>query len=69
MKRLVMTFYSELENKRRRIVLNEPKDDLTPEQIMNAMQTLISSKVLDPSYAVERATVVETNTNEFFDLI
>ena len=69
MKRLVMTFYSEVENRRRRITLNEPKDDLTPDQIMNAMQTLVDAKVLDPSYVIERATIVETNTNEFFDLV
>lgn len=69
MKRLVMTFYSEVENRRRRITLNEPKDDLTPDQIMNAMQALVDAKVLDPSYVIERATIVETNTNEFFDLV
>jgi len=68
-KRLVMTFYSEVENRRRRITLNEPKDDLTPDQIMNAMQALVDAKVLDPSYVIERATIVETNTNEFFDLV
>jgi len=68
-KRLVMTFYSEVENRRRRITLNEPKDDLTSDQVMNAMQALVDAKVLDPSYVIERATIVETNTNEFFDLV
>ncbi|ACM22197.1 DUF2922 domain-containing protein [Thermotoga neapolitana] len=68
MKRLYLDFYNETENKRRRIIVNDPVEGLTAEQVQSAMQTLLDSKVLE-GYAIDRAVVVETSSNEFFDLI
>ncbi|KHC90348.1 hypothetical protein Mc24_08309 [Thermotoga sp. Mc24] len=68
MKRLYMDFYNEAEGKRRRIVVNSPADGLTADQVQEAMQTLLDSKVLE-GYVIDRAVIVETNSNEFFDLI
>ncbi|AAD35720.1 hypothetical protein THMA_0652 [Thermotoga maritima MSB8] len=68
MKRLYMDFYNEAEGKRRRIIVNSPADGLTADQVQTAMQTLLDSKVLE-GYAIDRAVIVETNSNEFFDLI
>ncbi|ABQ46321.1 MULTISPECIES: DUF2922 domain-containing protein [Thermotoga] len=68
MKRLYMDFYNEAEGKRRRIIVNSPADGLTADQVQAAMQTLLDSKVLE-GYTIDRAVIVETNSNEFFDLI
>ncbi|PLV56761.1 DUF2922 domain-containing protein [Thermotoga sp. SG1] len=68
MKRLYLDFYNETENRRKRIIVNDPVEGLTAEQVQSAMQTLLDSKVLE-GYAIDRAVIVETNSNEFFDLI
>jgi hypothetical protein len=48
--------------------VNSPADGLTADQVQAAMQTLVDSKVLE-GYTIDRAVIVETNSNEFFDLI
>ncbi|PLV59340.1 DUF2922 domain-containing protein [Thermotoga sp. KOL6] len=68
MKRLYLDFYNEAEGKRRRITVADPIDGLTADQVQSAMQSLLDAKVLE-GYAIDRAVVVETNSNEFFDLI
>ena len=69
MKRLFMDFVDPATGDRRRIILNSPKDGITSEEVQNVMENLIVYKVIPSSFQVDRAAIVETNTNEFFDLI
>jgi len=69
MKRLFMDFVNPETGDRRRITLNSPKENLTAEEVQNVMEDLIAYKVIPLSFQIDRAAIVETNTNEFFDLI
>jgi len=67
-KRLFMDFVNPA-GERRRITLNSPKENLTAETVQNVMEDLITYKVISSDFQIDRAAIVETNTNEFFDLI
>ncbi|WP_448531942.1 DUF2922 domain-containing protein [Pseudothermotoga sp.] len=69
MKRLFLDFVSEENGKRRRITVPNPKEDLTSEQLSQAMDMLISLGALPSTFVKDRAAIVETTTNEFFNLL
>jgi hypothetical protein len=69
MKRLFLDFVSEENDKRRRITVPNPKEDLTSEQLSQAMDMLISLGALPSTFVKDRAAIVETTTNEFFNLL
>lgn len=69
MKRLYLDFVNQAEGKVRRIVVPNPADDLTSEQVSEAMDMLIALGAVPAGYVKDRAAIVETNTNEFFNLI
>ncbi|RKX42445.1 MAG: DUF2922 domain-containing protein [Thermotogae bacterium] len=69
MKRLYLEFVNQADGKRRRVVLNEPSEDLDATSVEAAMDQLIALHVVSSNYVKDRAAIVETNTNEFFDLI
>ncbi|KAF2958121.1 MAG: DUF2922 domain-containing protein [Pseudothermotoga sp.] len=69
MKRLFLDFVNQTEGKRRRITIQSPKENITSEQVSQAMDTLISLGVVPTGYVKDRAAIVETNTNEFFNLL
>lgn len=69
MKRLFLDFVDQVEGKRRRITIQSPKEDLTSQQVSDAMDTLISLGVVPSTYTKDRAAIVETTTNEFFNLL
>ncbi len=69
MKRLFLDFVDQVEGKRRRITIQSPKEDLTSQQVSEAMDMLISLGALPNTYVKDRAAIVETNSNEFFNLL
>lgn len=69
MKRLFMDFVNPQDGRRRRIVVQAPREDLTAEQVSQAMDQLITLGAVPSGYVKDRAAVVETTSNEFFDLI
>lgn len=69
MKRLFLDFVNQTDGKRRRIVIPNPKETLTGEQVSQAMDSMISLGVVPQGFVKDRAAIVETNTNEFFNLI
>lgn len=69
MKRLFLDFVSQTDGKRRRITVPNPKQDLTSEQVSQAMDMLISLGAIPSGYVKDRAAIVETTTNEFFNLL
>ena len=69
MKRLFLDFVNQTDGKRRRIVIPNPKETLTAEQVSQAMDSMISLGVVPEGYVKDRAAIVETSTNEFFNLI
>lgn len=69
MKRLFLDFVNQTDGKRRRITIQSPKEDLTSQQVSNAMDTLISLGVVPNTYVKDRAAIVETTSNEFFNLL
>jgi len=69
MKRLFLDFVNQTDGKRRRIVIPNPKETLTGEQVSQAMDSMISLGVVPQGYVKDRAAIVETSTNEFFNLI
>ncbi len=69
MKRLLLDFVNTADGKRRRIVVPEPKDDLTAEFVGQVMDSLIQQKALPSGFVKDRAAIVETNTDEFFNLL
>ena len=50
-------------------MLNEPSENLDAISVETAMDQLIALHVVPSGYVKDRAAIVETNTNEFFDLI
>ena len=67
MKRLVMTFRTS-DGRSRTYYLNDPVDNINPTDVQNLMNGMIG--VIVPSdWQVDRAAVVDTQTNELFDLI
>ncbi|KAF2958613.1 hypothetical protein AS159_02700 [Thermotoga sp. Ku-13t] len=69
MKRLFLDFVNQTDGKRRRITVPNPKLDLTSEQVSQAMDMLISLGAIPSGYVKDRAAIVETTTNEFFNLL
>ncbi|AEH51558.1 DUF2922 domain-containing protein [Pseudothermotoga thermarum] len=69
MKRLLLDFVNTLDGKRRRIVIPEPKEGLTAEYVSQVMDRLIEQKALPEGYVKDRAAIVETTTDEFFNLL
>lgn len=69
MKRLFLDFVNQTDGKRRRIVIPNPKATLTSEQVSQAMDSMMSLGVVPEGYVKDRAAIVETNTNEFFNLL
>ncbi|WP_028844010.1 DUF2922 domain-containing protein [Pseudothermotoga elfii] len=69
MKRLFLDFVDQVEGKRRRITIQSPKEDLTSQQVSDAMDTFISLGVVPSTYVKDRAAIVETTSNEFFNLL
>lgn len=69
MKRLFLDFVDQTEGKRRRITIQAPKEDITSEQVSQAMDMFITLGVLPSTYVKDRAAIVETTTNEFFNLL
>lgn len=69
MKRLFLDFVNQSDGTRRRIVVPNPKATLTSEQVSQAMDMLISLGAIPQGYVKDRAAIVETNTNEFFNLL
>ena len=69
MKRLFLDFVNQTDGKRRRIVIPNPKETLTGEQVSQAMDSMISLGVVPEGFVKDRAAIVETSTNEFFNLI
>jgi len=69
MKRLFLDFVNQTDGKRRRIVIPNPKETLTGEQVSQAMDSMISLGVVPQGFVKDRAAIVETSTNEFFNLI
>ncbi|HBT38790.1 MAG: DUF2922 domain-containing protein [Pseudothermotoga sp.] len=68
MKRLFLDFVNQADGTRRRITVPNPSDSLTSEQVAQAMDMLISLGAIPSGYVKDRAAIVETTTNEFFDL-
>ena len=67
MKRLVMSFRTS-EGRSRSIYLNDPVDNINATDVQNLMNAMLG--VIVPSdWQVDRAAVVDTQTNELFDLI
>ncbi|AEX85644.1 hypothetical protein XO10_06080 [Marinitoga sp. 1135] len=67
-KKLRMSFVNSTDGKRKTIYLNDPKADLTDTEVQNAMDSFVG--VFIPSgYEKDSATIVDTTTNELFDLI
>ncbi|ABV33746.1 DUF2922 domain-containing protein [Pseudothermotoga lettingae] len=69
MKRLFLDFVNQTEGKRRRITIQSPKEDLTSQQVSDAMDMFISLGVVPGTYVKDRAAIVETTSNEFFNLL
>lgn len=69
MKRLFLDFVNQMEGKRRRITIQSPKEDLTSQQVSDAMDMLITLGVVPSTYVKDRAAIVETTSNEFFNLL
>ncbi|WP_041082042.1 DUF2922 domain-containing protein [Thermotoga profunda] len=69
MKRLFLDFVNQQEGKRRRITIQSPKEDLTSQQVSQAMDALITLGAIPTGYVKDRAAIVETNSNEFFNLL
>lgn len=69
MKRLFLDFVNPQDGKRRRITVQAPKEDLTSEEVSQAMDQLITLGALPSGYVKDRAAIVETTTNEFFNLL
>ncbi|HOK84702.1 MAG TPA: DUF2922 domain-containing protein [Pseudothermotoga sp.] len=69
MKRLFLDFVNQTEGKRRRITIQSPKEDLTSQQVSDAMDMFISLGVVPTGYVKDRAAIVETTSNEFFNLL
>ncbi|MCS7175979.1 DUF2922 domain-containing protein [Pseudothermotoga sp.] len=69
MKRLFLDFVNQADGKRRRIVVPNPKTNLTSQQLSQAMDMLISLGAVPTGYVKDRAAIVQTNTNEFFNLL
>ena len=67
MKRLVMSFRTS-EGRSRSIYLNDPVDNINATDVQNLMNSMLG--VIFPSdWQVDRAAVIDTTTNELFDLI
>ena len=67
MKRLVMSFRTS-EGRSRSVYLNDPVDNINATDVQNLMNAMLG--VIVPSdWQVDRAAVVDTQTNELFDLI
>jgi len=69
MKRLFLDFVNQTDGSRRRIVIPSPKANLTADQVSQAMDSMISLGVVPQGFVKDRAAIVETSTNEFFNLI
>ena len=66
-KRLALTFRTP-EGKSRTLYIPDPKDDLDSREVHSLMDSMIG--VIVPSdYQKDRAVVIDTEMNEFFDLI
>ncbi|MBM7560239.1 DUF2922 domain-containing protein [Marinitoga litoralis] len=67
-KKLRMTFVNTVDGKRKTIYLNDPRVDLTSTEVQSAMDSFVG--VLVPAgYEKDNATIVDTTSNELFDLI
>ena len=67
MKRLAMSFRTS-DGRTRTFYLNDPVDNLSADDVQNLMNAMLG--VIVPSdWQVDRAAVIDTNTNELFDLI
>ncbi len=69
MKRLFLDFVDQTEGKRRRITIQAPKENITSQEVSQAMDMFITLGVVPNTYAKDRAAIVETTTNEFFNLL
>ncbi|HEY8540736.1 MAG TPA: DUF2922 domain-containing protein [Pseudothermotoga sp.] len=69
MKRLFLDFVNQTDGKRRRITIQSPKEDLTSQQVSDAMDMLITLGAIPNTYSKDRAAIVETTSNEFFNLL
>ncbi|KAF2955568.1 DUF2922 domain-containing protein [Marinitoga sp. 38H-ov] len=67
-KKLRMTFVNTVDGKRKTIYLNDPRVGLTSTEVQSAMDSFVG--VLVPvGYEKDNATIVDTTSNELFDLI
>ncbi|WGS63904.1 DUF2922 domain-containing protein [Marinitoga aeolica] len=67
-KKLRMSFVNTVDGKRKTIYLNDPKPDLTDTEVQNAMDSFIGV-IVPTGYEKDNATIVDTTSNELFDLI
>jgi hypothetical protein len=68
LKRLRMKFYDPVEKKSKTISIDGVIDDLTQDDVEPVMEGLIGVLVSDSSL-VDEASIVETTTEEIFNLI
>ncbi|MCD6462078.1 MAG: DUF2922 domain-containing protein [Thermotogae bacterium] len=69
MKTLQMIWRDATTGRSRRVILRDPKDDLTSEQVQNVMSQLKEKHMVPDSYDVDQASVIDRTTNELFNLI
>ncbi|SHF22833.1 Protein of unknown function [Marinitoga hydrogenitolerans DSM 16785] len=67
-RKLRMSFVNTVDGKRKTIYLNDPRTDLTETEVQNAMDTFVGV-FIPTGYEKDNAAIVDTTTNELFDLI
>ena len=66
-KRLIMSFITS-DGKTRSFYLQDPVDDINATQVQDVMN-MMKGVIVPSDWQVDRAAVIDTNTNELFNLI
>ena len=66
-KRLIMSFITS-EGKTRSFYIMDPKDGLTAQQVQDVMNSF-KGVIVPSDWQVDRAAIIDTNTNELFNLV
>ena len=67
MKRLVISFRTS-DNRTRTFTYRDPKDGVTADQVQDLGNAMIGT-VVPSDWQLDRAAIINTETNELFDLI
>ena len=66
-KRLIMSFITS-DNKTRSFYLQDPVDNIQSADVQNLMNAM-KGVIVPSDWTVDRAAVIDTNTNELFNLV